>query len=333
MPEPSASAAPGPRIAIVLTPPSDRHFRWAAQIGVTDFVARYPMVETLDRMDALRDRAGGFGLALSVVEGYLPIDAIVYGRAERDDQIGQVSTLIRNMGRLGVEVLCYNFMPFFDMIRTSFRAPERGGAISNSFDGSLMDPTPAEPSLTSEQLWAHLEYFLRRVVPVAEDAGVRLAMHPDDPPVPVLRGSEQIIGSVAAYERLVELVPSPANGICFCQGTFAEMGEEIPTAIRRLAPWIHYAHFRDVRGTAPVFQETFHDNGKTDMAAAMRTYFEVGFRGAMRPDHVPSMDGEEDEGRGYTMLGRLFAVGYMRGLMHAAAGAIPRSSGDEAPSR
>jgi mannonate dehydratase len=95
------------------------------------------------------------------------------------------------------------------------------------------------------------------------------------------------------------------------------MGVDIPSTIRRFGRAISYVHFRDVRGSIPRFEETFHDNGKTDMCEAMRTYREVGFEGPMRPDHVPRLEGEAGDGSGYSMLGRLFAVGYMRGLMHA----------------
>ena len=122
-----------------------------------------------------------------------------------------------------------------------------------------------------------------------------------------------------AFERLVRLAPSRHNGICFCQGTFAEMGVDIPDAIGRLGPHIHYVHCRDVRGVATDFVETFHDNGPTDMVAAMRAYRDVGFTGPLRPDHVPQYIGEEDGEPGYTMLGRLFAYGYLRGLIDSTA--------------
>jgi mannonate dehydratase len=149
---------------------------------------------------------------------------------------------------------------------------------------------------------------------------VVLAMHPDDPPLSSLLGKPRIMHSVESFERLVQLAPSPSNAICFCQGSFASMNVDIPATIRRLGPWIRYVHFRDVRGTPQDFAETFHDNGPTDMAAAMRAYQEIGFAGAMRPDHVPQLLGEDDGEPGYTMLGRLFAWGYMRGLMQAVVG-------------
>jgi mannonate dehydratase len=124
------------------------------------------------------------------------------------------------------------------------------------------------------------------------------------------------MNSVAAFERLVDLVPSPRNAICFCQGTFATMGVDIPQTIRRLGRHIQYVHFRDAQGTADSFVETFHYNGPTDMAEAIRALKQTGYTGPIRPDHVPQLHGEEDGEPGYTMLGRLFAFGYIRGLLH-----------------
>jgi mannonate dehydratase len=122
--------------------------------------------------------------------------------------------------------------------------------------------------------------------------------------------------TVGNFERLMKLAESPFHTICFCQGSFATMNADIPATIRRLGRHISYVHFRDVRGTPENFAETFHDNGPTDMAAAMRAYRDIGFAGPMRPDHVPQLHGEDDGEPGYTTLGRLFAWGYMRGLMH-----------------
>ena len=175
----------------------------------------------------------------------------------------------------------------------------------------------ADDGITAAELWRNLEHFLRELVPVAEETGVTLCMHPDDPPLLQLQGRARIMNSVDNFERMVDLVPSPSNAICFCQGTFAAMGCDIPSAIRRLGRHIQYVHFRDVRGTCDEFVETFHDNGPTDMATAMRAYRDIGFSGPLRPDHVPQLYGEDNGEPGYTMLGRLFAYGYMRGLMHA----------------
>ena len=319
------------RLASVLTPLSDENLQLAAQCGVTDVVAPYPG-PALDDLLATKRRIEAFGLRLSVIEGYLPIEQIKLGR---DDgaELDAMRALVQNMGKAGVPILCYNFMAGTDWVRTRLDAPERGGARVTAFslheipraillghDASKAHQTSVEDGITAEALWENLQRFLRAIVPVAEEAGVTLAMHPDDPPLPELFGRARIMNSVENFERLVELVPSRCNKICFCQGSFATMGADIPQAIHRLGPHIAYVHFRDVRGRPEEFTETFHDNGPTDMAAAMRAYRQIGFEGPIRPDHVPQFAGEEGE-PGYTMLGRLFAFGYIRGLMQATEAA------------
>jgi mannonate dehydratase len=316
------------RLATVLTPLSDENLQLAAQCGVTDVVHRYPG-DDLAALRAARQRIAGFGLTLAVVEGYLPIELIKLG-CDDGREIGLMKDLIRNMAEVGIPLLCYNFMSGTDWVRTRLDAPERGGAKVTAF--ALAEANAAvrlgyQPNdrrldelargLTPARLWDNLERMLNELLPVAESCGVTLAMHPDDPPLPELRGKPRIMHTVGAFERLIQLAPSPANAICFCQGTFAAMGVDIPESIRRLGKHIKYVHFRDVRGSRESFAETFHDNGPTDMAAAMRAYREIGFTGPMRPDHVPQLVGEDDGEPGYTMLGRLFAYGYIRGLMHA----------------
>jgi mannonate dehydratase len=306
------------RIAIVLTPISDHHLRLASQLGVSDVVIRFPGLEYSDLAD-LKTRIESFGLRVSVMEGYLPIEDIKLGGGRRDAEIEQMKTLIRNMGRAGIGLLCYNFIAGGDWARTSVNEKGRGGALVTGFDLSdLPQPSSSNVDLPSaDRLWENLDTFLERILPVAEECGVTLAMHPDDPPIPNFQGYPRIMNSVEGFERLVGLRSGPANGICFCQGTFAEMGVDVPSTIRRLGPHIKYVHFRDIRGTSSRFVETFHDEGQTDMVEAMRAYRDIGFDGPMRPDHVPQLAGEEEGEAGYTMLGRLFAVGYMRGLMQA----------------
>jgi len=322
------------QLATVLTPVSPENLQLAAQCGVTHFVTRHygPDPEPLI---AVKKEVEAAGMELSVIEGYLPIERIKVGRDDDDSELAELKDLIRMMGDIGIPVLCYNFMAGTDWVRTKLDVPERGGAKVTQFDLSVVqeavllghDGAGSHESgeeagldgtgLTHEQLWENLERLLNEIVPVAEQSGVALAMHPDDPPLNDLLGRPRIMNSVENFERLVQLVPSPANGVCFCQGTFAEMGADIPDAIRRLGSHIKYVHFRDVTGTADCFTETFHDNGKTDMAAAVRAYREVGFNGPIRPDHVPQLVGEDDGEPGYTMLGRLFAYGYIRGLIQA----------------
>ena len=312
------------RLATVLTPMSNENLQLAAQCGVTDIVARYPAGGLAELCD-IQKRVASFGMQVTVVEGYLPIENIKIG-ADDGRELRAVIQLLRDMSQLGLPLLCYNFMAGTDWVRTRLDAPERGGAKVTAFKlqevGQAMSLSKTASSVTAQPisagtLWSNLERFLNAVVPVAEECGVTLAMHPDDPPLAEFLGKARIMNSLDNFERLVKLVPSSRNGICFCQGTFAEMGVDIPQAIRRLGPHIRYVHFRDIRGTCEAFTETFHDNGQTDMAAAMRAYRDAGFAGPMRPDHVPQLVGEDEGEPGYTMLGRLFAFGYMRGLMHA----------------
>lgn len=311
-------------IGLVIMPSTDANLKLAAQIGVTD-VVYYDMTTMPDRAQTLIDakkRVERFGLRMSVVEGGPPKDRIILHKDGRDEQIEYFKRCLDAMGKAGIHTLCYDWMPPKQgVIRTSFDHPVRAGAITSSFEMSRFDNAKLtdEGRTTDEQMWDDLAYFLRRVLPAAESAGVHLAMHPDDPPLSPLQGLARIMGSPEAFDRMFQMEPSPCNGMTFCQGCFAEMGADIPATIRRMAPRIRFVHFRDVQGTADSFHETFHDNGQTDMLAAMRTYREVGFKGVIRPDHVPLLEGvdrtQADEG--YTMPGRLFAVGYMRGLLEA----------------
>lgn len=323
------------KLASVLTPLSHENLTLAAQTGVAEVVARYPGPD-LALLDQLKARIESYGMKLGVIEGSLPIDNIKLG-CDDGTELAEMKALIRHLGKIGVPLICYNFMAGTDWIRTSIDAPERGGAKVTAFDIKELDTAqipdrellPVAPGLgaKSEDLWRNLEAFLTEVIPVAEAAGVVLAMHPDDPPLPSLLGNDRVMYCVEGFERLVEMVPSPSNAIAFCQGTFSQMGIDIPAAIRRLGDHIVYVHFRDVTGTADCFIENWQDTGQTDMAEAIRAYRDIQFDGPVRPDHVPQLIGEEDGEIGYTMLGRLFAYGYIRGLLDATE--TPTSAGQK----
>ncbi|GAA1963894.1 mannonate dehydratase [Microbacterium deminutum] len=271
-----------------------------------------------------------YGFTLVATEDTAPIDKARMGLEGRDEQIDNVITQVRAMGRLGIPTLAYNWMALSSWGRTDIAIQDRGGALVTGYSqavGQSGDQLVEPGQVTAEQMWSALEYFLKAVVPEAEAAGVRLAMHPDDPPQSVDRGVPRIMSSVAGFRRLLELAPSEANGITFCQGNFALMAEVIdgetslPTLIREFGTEkIPFVHFRDVRGTVEKFQETFHDDGQTDLPSCMEAYHEIGFEGAMRPDHVPTLEGESNTRPGYETLGRLFAIGYIRGLEQSAYG-------------
>jgi mannonate dehydratase len=192
------------------------------------------------------------------------------------------------------------------------------------YDHDLMrDAPPTEHGeIGEEQLWASLRYFLEAVLPVAEEAGVTLAMHPDDPPLSPIRGLGRIMRSVENYQRLVDLVPSRANAICLCQGNFALMTDDLPAVIRHFGQQgkIAFAHLRDVRGSPERFVETFHDEGQSDMLACLAAYRDAGVAAVGRPDHVPTMEGDSNDSPMYSSIGRLFALGYLTGLRQAVYG-------------
>jgi mannonate dehydratase len=193
--------------------------------------------------------------------------------------------------------------------------------LATAFDNSLLKDAPLTEYgvVTEETLWQNLKYFLDAVVPVAEKANVMLAMHPDDPPLSPIRGLGRIMRSIENYQKLLDFYPSPVNGITLCQGNFTLMTDDLPDAIRNFGKQgkIFFAHFRDVRGTPEKFVETFHDEGKTDMLACMQAYRDIGFDGVLRPDHVPTMEGDSNDNPSYSSIGRLFAIGYIKGLRQA----------------
>lgn len=276
---------------------------------------RYSGFEELLELD---NRFTDAGMDLQVIEESFPLtDVTVLNDDGRDQEIDEFCTFLRNAGRVGIPVICYDWMASRRWTRTSATTPARGDSLTTSYDHEQMERGPEAPEapVTSSELWESLEYFLERVVPVAEEAGVYLALHPNDPPLSPIRGVDRIITNVEAYDRVLSTVNSPHNGVAFCQGNFAAMGINIPETIRHFGDQINYVHFRDIDGTPQKFVEVWHDEGPTDMAAAIDAYQDIGYDGPMRPDHVPTMTGESNDLPGYHSLGRLFAIGYMRGLV------------------
>lgn len=318
------------QLSTVLSPLSDENLQLAAQCGVEGLVTRYPGSDLADLVK-VRTRIESHGLKLVAIEGSLPIEKIKIGEDHNGRELEAMRRLIVHMGEAGIPLLCHNFMAGTDWVRTRLDAPERGGAKVTAFDlrdaeralslnhadDTIAPRTIAWGTISAEALWENLAAYLSELIPVAEMAGVTLAMHPDDPPLTEFLGKARIMNSVENFERLLSLDPSPRHAVCFCLGSFVTMGVDPINALRRLGDRVAYVHFRDVRGTAESFAETFHDNGPTDMVAVMRELRALGFDGPIRPDHVPQLVGEDDGEPGYTMLGRLFAYGYIRGLLQA----------------
>ncbi|MBD2755834.1 mannonate dehydratase [Spirosoma validum] len=264
------------------------------------------------------------GLTLRVIEGPPALgEKTKLGLSGRDEEIANFITLMKSLARVGIDTICYNWMPVIGWYRTQNDRPGRGGALVTAFDYEAVKNLPPTQygDVSKETLWKNLEYFLKAVVPEAERAGIKLAMHPDDPQVDSIRGISRIMNTVDSFKRLLELYPSPNNGITMCQGNFALMGDDIPTLIDYFGKRnkIHFVHFRNVRGGKFSFEETFHDEGIIDMYKAMKAYYDIGFRGPIRPDHVPTMAGDSNQYPGYSVIGTLYALGYMRGLTEAIA--------------
>ena len=256
------------------------------------------------------------GFELWALEGdQFDMTRIKLGLPGRDDDIELYQKMLANMGETGILFLCYNFMAGIGWYRNQTNLEERGGAITCGFD--MNEVEPAEEKISSEQVFENYRYFIERVLPAAEAAGVRMGLHPDDPPIPSLGGYGRFLYNADGYRRAMALSDSPSHGITFCQANFFAMGEDVPALVREWKDRIGFVHFRDVRGDQTHFVETFHDDGPHDMAALIRVYQEIGFDGVVRTDHAPSMEGE-GAATGYQMLGHLFALGYLKGLLDAA---------------
>ena len=315
------------QLSLVLPPEPDFRWQLAKQMGVTSAVV-HPLEigdgQTEWTYDELRGMVHWFedaGIELSVLEGSVPLtDTIRLGKDGRDEDIAQFKRFIRDCGAAGIPVVCYDWMAGIRWARTEAHVESRGGSLVTGYDNGKMTGGPEMDysQITRDQLWEALEHFLQEVVPVAEEADVKLGLHPADPPRESVRGVPRLARSVDAYDRILDIVDSEYNGVTFCQGNFAAMGVDIPEAIRHFDDRINFVHFRDVKGNADRFVETWHDDGPTDMLAAMQAYQDIGFDGPMRPDHVPTMAGEDNSNPGYHTKGRLFAIGYMRGLLEQA---------------
>jgi mannonate dehydratase len=224
---------------------------------------------------------------------------------------------VRNIARAGIPIFGYNWMP--SHVWRTPPAHIRGGAVATAYDHTLAQQMPLTHGrvYSEEEIWANLEYWIKIITPIAEEEGIRLGIHPCDPPVPVLGGIPQILRNFAAYKRLIEIYPSDSNAIEFCQGTMAEMADDVDIydKIRYFGSRhkILYVHFRNVDGTVPRFREEFINTGYVDMFKAMEIYYDVGFDSFFIDDHVPQTF--QDTAWGHR--GRAFANGYIQALIEA----------------
>jgi mannonate dehydratase len=317
------------QIAELFSLGEDHKVRLARQIGITHAIVTVtpatrgrPRAQYAVALAKVKADFNAAGMTFDGVESHpVPAEKIKLGLPGRDEEIENYREAIRVLARLGVSMVCYNWMAGLGWYRTRSDVPARGGALVSEFnqqDAEKLGLT--EWGVVSEQtIWRNLEYFLNAVMPVADEVGMKMALHPDDPPLSPLRGIGRILTSADAFRRVFALYPSPLNGIAFCQATFRLMGEDIAALAEEWCKQkkVFFVHLRDVEGSREKFRETFHDNGPVDLAQMLRIYHENGFAGPMRPDHAPTLDGESNDKPGYAMGGKLFAVGYMKGAMDA----------------
>lgn len=327
---------------------TDENLNFARQLGVTGIQLNTPKLHGKQRWEyedllALRERCESYGLRLEALEN-VPIhfyNEVMVGGPRRDEQIEHYQTTIRNMGRAGIPILGYHFMANF-VWRTSFQTVGRGGAHVSSFDLSAVNPDElgsvgnqvieqnaaltqlvrhqTQRVITEDEMWENYTYFMNAVIPVAEEAGVRLALHPDDPPVPMLGGVARLFYKTENFKRAMEIANSDAWGLDLCLGCCSEMeagAYNVSEMIQTFGPLgkIFYVHFRDVQGTVPKFQECFLGEGNYDPAETMLLLKKSGFNGFLLDDHVPAIVGDTPWGH----RARAHAIGYMQGLLTSIA--------------
>lgn len=301
---------------------SQRDATWdiALQCGVKYGTIRLPEEDSYDltslsHLRAVTDRFLAAGITPLVLEP-LPNklhDHIKTGDSMRDASVEAFITLMKNLREVGITTVCFNFMAHYGWTRTALHLPERGGAEVTGFD--LRDFKPDNYPITHVQLWDNYFYFIKAVLPYAEEYGIKLALHPDDPPLDKLGNTARILTSLDAIRRAVRTFDSPNLGVTFCQACYYLMEEDLEKTISELADKIFFIHFRNVSGNKTCFRETFHDNGDIKMASIMKTYVENGIDVPIRVDHVPTMAGEHSRAAGYDAIGRMFAIGYLKGIL------------------
>ncbi len=328
LPGPRAETRDTPKITLWLQDLEDATLRRVKQLGVTYVSMGGPPIpwqeeEIRSRMDRLQ--SAGLQLFLMMFGGF---PNAIYGRPERDQDIEKVRQSIRAAGKAGLPVMEYNFYAH-RIVEGYYQETGRGGAGYTAFDYDKVKDLPPLPNVGAHSLdamWNNATYFLKAVVPVAEGSGVRLALHPNDPPPPVSRGSGQIMGGLDGWKRLIDIVPSKSNGITFDCGVTRELGEDPVTVCRYFGSRdrINHVHFRNVRTQAPrlKYTEVFLDEGEVDMFAVMKELVRQKYPRLVYPEHPPLIDADREHPfKGISSqryAGFAYTVGYARAMLQAA---------------
>jgi mannonate dehydratase len=314
------------KLGLFLSAKAGLKWKTASQMGIKYAVVKAAPELTgelppwdFDTLKKIKDDFDENGLELYSLEGdEFDMSRIKLGLPGRDEDIGNYKKMLRNMGELGIPMICVNFMAKVGWFRSKFDIKARGEALTSGFDIKDINKE-YETIVTEEQMWDNFTYFIKAIMPTAEEAGVKIALHPDDPPISPFMGVSRILTSAQNFRKALEIGNSPNLGITFCQASFKAMGEDIFKLIDEFGKngKIFFVHLRDIKGTKECFHETFHDNGPTDMSAAFEAYRNAGVDCLLRPDHAPTMAGESNETPGYEMMGKIFAIGYIKGLLEA----------------
>jgi len=275
-------------------------------------------------------KAAGLTLGNMMIGGF---PNAIYGRPGRDQEIEKVQESIRAAGRAGLPVVEYNFYAH-RIVEGYYEEIGRAGSGLTAFDYDRvkdLPPLPEEGAHSLDEMWNNVTYFLKAVIPVAQESGVRMALHPNDPPAPMSRGSEQIMGTVAGWKRLIDIVPSTSNGITFDCGVTREMGEDPVEVCRYFGERdrINHMHFRNVRVRKPYekYTEVWLDEGQVDMFAVMKELVRQKYPRQIYPEHPRAVDYDRERpgfksyypgGGGYA--GFSYNVGYARAVLQAALG-------------
>ena len=302
---------------------SERDLTWdyAKQCGVEHGVIRLPETSDFDVSDSshwqtVYKNFVDFGIKPLIIEP-MPNslhDHIKIGDDKRDWAIEQVIKMMPIMESLNIHTICFNWMAHIGWLRTNDSIKERGDALVTGFNIDEFKPT--DKVITAQQLWNNYEYFIKAVIPHLEKHSIKLALHPDDPPLEKLGDISRIMISYNNIDRAVNgIVKSDNLGVTMCQATYHMMGEDLYSVIPKLKDKIFFVHFRNTTGNKYNFRETFHDNGELNMPELIKLYNGLGIDVPIRVDHVPLMAGEQQELAGYTALGRLYAIGYLKGIL------------------
>ena len=312
------------KIAEFLPATHNRLWDLSAQMGIKFAICKcapeltgLAAPDNLPALQVIQKRFQLAGFQLYGLEGdQFDMQRIKLGLPGREKDIERYFRMLENMGKLKIPLLCYNFMAGIGWHRSKADKQLRGKALSSHFDlCDVPDKLTEYGIVTAEAMWDNYQWFIERVIPVAEENGVRMGLHPDDPPIPELCGIARILNSPANIRHALSFSDSPNHGLTYCQANFQLLGDENRSILKDYKNRIVFVHFRDVEGTADNFYETFHDEGPTDMPGMIKMYQQIGFDGPIRVDHVPTMAGEDNSSPGYSQLGRLFAIGYLKGIM------------------